>query len=442
MTRAMQILARLITRPNGFRHLQSHSRLVDDKGRYLTWDALRRREPPEGLSSEEWWAATRMARQAASIRLDLRSTGGAAFSFAEPPPLKSLLHEIDQQASGTLMTQAQPLAARDAEHHLVRSLAEEPFASSLIEGAATTRTIAKQMIFEGRQPRTRDELMVLNNFRGLEFAKSLRDEELTVDRLLELHRIITDQTLDDPADAGRLRARDDVRVVDDTTGEVLHQPPPFRDLPRRLEALCRFANASNTPTAFLHPIVRACILHFMLGYEHPFVDGNGRTARALFYWYALKHGYWLIEYVSISSVIAEARIAYGKAFLDTEIDDGDVTYFVLHQAGVLREAIHRLQAYADRRRREVAALEKAIAARRGSEGFNARQSALLNDLVRNRIAAIELAAHQARWRVSYLTARSDLERLVARKLLTKRKRGRISVYAPARDLASRLALTG
>lgn len=383
---------------------------------------------------------TRMARQVASVQLDLRDAGNTAFSFVEPPQLKSLLHEIDQQASGTLTAHAQPLAAHDAERHLVRSLAEEPFASSLIEGAATTRAIAKQMIFEHRQPRTRDELMVLNNFRGLEYAKSIRDDELTVDRLLELHRIITDQTLDDPADAGRFRARDDVRVVDDTTGEVLHQPPPFRDLPQRLEALCRFANSGNTPTVFLHPIVRACILHFMLGYEHPFVDGNGRTARALFYWCALKHGYWLIEYVSISSVIAEARISYGKAFLDTEIDGGDLTYFVLHQADVLREAIRRLHAYADRRRREVGALEKVIEARRGPEGFNARQSALLNDLIRGRITSIDVAAHQARWRVSYLTARSDLERLVVRKLMTKRKRGRVSVYAPARELGRRLGV--
>lgn len=45
----------------------------------------------------------------------------------------------------------------------------------------------------------------------------------------------------------------------------------------------------------------------MIAYMHPFVDGNGRTARALFYWYMLKSGYWLTEYLSISRVIAKSK---------------------------------------------------------------------------------------------------------------------------------------
>lgn len=173
------------------------------------------------------------------------------------------------------------LSEGDGRTYLVRSLAEEPFTSSLIEGAATTRQIAKKLIFENRTPRTRDELMVLNNYRGLEYVKSLKDERLTVAMICELHRIITDRTLDSPVDAGTLRTRDDVRVVDETTDEILHQPPAAAELPVRLERLCAFANATNTPTVFVRPIVRAIALHFLLAYEHPFVDGNGRTARAV-----------------------------------------------------------------------------------------------------------------------------------------------------------------
>jgi Fic family protein len=75
------------------------------------------------------------------------------------------------------------------------------------------------------------------------------------------------------------------------------------DLPERMRALCAFANMRTGVDGFVHPIVRAIILHFMLAYDHPYVDGNGRTARALFYWSALKDGYWLIEYVSISRII-------------------------------------------------------------------------------------------------------------------------------------------
>jgi Fic family protein len=63
---------------------------------------------------------------------------------------------------------------------------------------------------------------------------------------------------------------------------VFHTPPPAAELPARLEAMCDFAN-SKTPDTFIHPVVRGIFLHFWLAYDHPFVDGNGRTARALFY---------------------------------------------------------------------------------------------------------------------------------------------------------------
>ncbi len=117
----------------------------------------------------------------------------------------------------------------------------------------------------------------------------------------------------------------------------------------------------------------------MLSYEHPFVDGNGRVARALFYWLALREGYWLTEYVSISSVIAEAKISYGRAFLHTETDGADLTYFLIYHADILSRAVTRLMAFVERKRREVAAFEKRLGDKRRPDAFNRRQSWLLNE---------------------------------------------------------------
>ena len=58
----------------------------------------------------------------------------------------------------------------------------------------------------------------------------------------------------------------------------------------------------------------------MLAFIHPFVDGNGRTARSLVYWYMMKKGYWLTEYLSISRIIYRNKAQYEKAFLYTEAD--------------------------------------------------------------------------------------------------------------------------
>jgi len=408
--------------------------IVDDEGRYLHWDDLRFRTPPAGLSTEEWWAAVRTARDAASQQIALADKTNTPFTFCEPPPLKALLRNLDMNAGGALAADSTGLSSGEGRLYLARSLAEEPFASSFIEGAATTRQIAKKLILEGRKPRTKDERMVLNNYLAMQFVKTHKDEPLTLAMLLELHRLVTTDTLSNPADAGRLRTTDDVWVVDDINNEILHQPPPAATLAERLDALIGFANDKPDSRNWIHPLLHAFTLHFMLSYEHPFVDGNGRVARALFYWAALKQGYWLIEYVSISSVIAESTIQYGRSFLLTETDRGDLTYFLLYQAKTLDTAIARLMTYVEKKRAEVGAFEQRLADKHRPDAFNHRQSWLLNEFARNRLATITVDEHRQRHGVSYLTARQDLEALVKLKCLRRKKNGRQVAYYPAGDL--------
>jgi len=422
--------------PERVMKLFQNRKLVDAKGRYLHWDEMRRKVTDDDLSHEESWFATRMSRHSAAQITPLVDAHQRPFTYCEPPALRAMLRFVDLNAGGHLGTEKESLTPADGSRYFTRSLAEEPFASSFIEGAATTRQRAKQLIFDQRQPRTRDELMVLNNYYGMEYIKTIVSEPLTVEAILETHRIIAKDTLDNPDDVGRLRESDDVQVVDDTSNEILHDPPHHGDLRKRLQRLCDFANATDAPENFVHPIVRAIILHFMLAYEHPFADGNGRTARALFYWSALRAGYWLIEYVSISSVIAEAKIAYGRAFLYTETDDNDLTYFLLHQARVLQTAIERLMKYAERRKKEVSAFQSAID---DGDEFNRRQSILLNDAAKQRLTFTTIAEHEKRHKVSRLTARSDLEELVALGLLRKKKVGRQNRYTPVPDLVTKLA---
>jgi Fic family protein len=414
------------------------SNIVDEKGRYQHWDEFRFQKPLHGLSAKEWWALTRLARNNASTSLLLIDEKGKKFSYCEPPSLRAALRELDMNAGGTLASDAITLSAEEGRLHLTRSLAEEPFASSFIEGAATTRQIAKKLIFEGRAPRTKDERMVLNNFYAMEFVKAHRHDDLTIAMLLELHRIVTEDTLDSPEDSGRIRTGDDIRVVDETSGEILHQPPPASAMEERLKKLLDFANRREADNDWLHPLIKAFTLHFMLAYEHPFVDGNGRVARALFYWAALRANYWLIEYVSISSVIAEAKIRYGKTFLYVETDENDLTYFFVYHAEILREALKRLAEFAGKKREEIAAFEKRLSDKTRPDAFNRRQSWLLNEFMRHRLAQATIAEHEKLHNVSYLTARADLENLVEQHLLRKSKNGRTSIYRPVKDLADRL----
>lgn len=98
--------------------------------------------------------------------------------------------------------------------------------------------------------------------------------------------------------------------------------------------------AGEAPQYYLHPVIKACMIHFGLGYLHPFHDGNGRVARALCYWYLFKHGYDAFLYISLSQLLKEAPIQYGEAYLKTETDNQDVTYFVEYQCRVLERAVN------------------------------------------------------------------------------------------------------
>jgi Fic family protein len=335
-----------------------------------------------------------------------------------------------------------PGAAANSENrdvYLQKSLIEEPFSSSVLEGAAVTREVARKMIEEGRRPKTVDELMVLNNYRAMNFIRDHYQEALTPAVILELHRILTEGTLERPEKVGVLRAaEDDVRVVDSVTGDTLHMPPPASQLSARLDALCAFANEQEPKDGgFLHPIIKAIVMHFMLAYDHPFWDGNGRCARALFYWCALKHGYWLLEYVSISAVIRRAPTQYGMAFLHSETDDGDLTYFIENQLKVVEQSLDDLRKYLVAKSKELNELGRALGAL--EKTLNRRQLAVVQYLLTRPTARLTIAQHQTMHSVSYLTARGDLESLARRRLLNKSKDGVMSIFTAPNNFKQRLS---
>ena len=147
-----------------------------------------------------------------------------------------------------------------------------------------------------------------------------------------------------------------------------------------------------------------------------------------------------MEYTSISHVLRKAPSQYVRAYLFTETDRNDTTYFLLHQLRAIRQAIAALHEYLDRKTREQQETERMLAGSPALRGlFNHRQQSVLNHALRNAGAAYRLDAHQRSHGVVYQTARSDLLGLEALGLLEKTRQGNAFVfYAPA-DLAKRLA---
>ncbi|RZK29875.1 MAG: Fic family protein, partial [Hymenobacter sp.] len=322
--------------------------------RYLYWSEAKRRPLPSGVTPEAAWGLAKLFRVVRLNKLAVTNLPGATFSWLATDSTTAILHQLDMEMGGKLGSN-QLLADSEAEKQrylLVSSQMEEAIASSQLEGAATTRVHAKEMLRKKRPPRDRSEQMIVNNYTTIQFVLEHKHHALTPELLCEIQRRMTQGTMDEEADSGRFRQNDEVRVVNYVTSEVVHIPPPMAELPQWLRSFCALANEEVKLAGFMHPIVRASILHFLLGYIHPFADGNGRTARAIFYWYLLRKNYWQIEYLSISRIIHRASAQYGRAFLFTELDGNDLTYFINYQVRTLQQAFDSLQQHLQRKLEE------------------------------------------------------------------------------------------
>ncbi len=402
-------------------------------GRYRHWDTVRRLTPPQGLSHDEWWFGIKLARGPMLKPLPLLDGQGGPIRVAMPDPAQEMANLVDRSASGLTEISEQMTNPEIRDRYLVRFLMEEAITSSQLEGASTTTAVAKEMLRTGRKPRDVGERMILNNYEAIRMMRALRKEPLTPSRVLDLHRILTRETPVNLDAAGRLRTRHEHIIVTDERENVLHTPPKAEELESRLAALCEFANGAPT-TPFLHPVVRAIVVHFGLAYDHPFVDGNGRTARALFYWCMLAQGYWLSEYVSLSRLIKAAPAKYARAFRYCETDGNDVTYFVLNQLGVILSAFEELHEYLTAKAAELRETERLL---RRAEGLNHRQLALLGHALRHADARYSIASHRRSHDVVYETARTDLLDLEKRGYMRKTKIGRALCFIPSPALAPR-----
>ncbi|MFM2479957.1 Fic family protein [Celerinatantimonas sp. YJH-8] len=336
--------------------LANAAKPTTDQGEYLHWDKFKWRQGKD-VDAELAWFGTKFSRNSISKDLiKLTAKHDEHFKFCVPDSLWANLHYIDiKTGGGQKIGDSLFVSSRDKDRYLVSNLMmEEAITSSQLEGASTTRKVAKEMLKTRRKPQDKSEQMIVNNFRLMKRAVEIKDEPLTIDLIFELHSIATFNAIENEAIPGELR-KDDSVSVSNQYNEVAHIPPSYKELKDRLSSLCEFANentAEPESNRFIHPVLKAIMLHFMIGYIHPFGDGNGRTARALFYWFMLKRGYWLFEYVSISKLIQENRADYDLAYRYTESDSNDLTYFLYNQTGIIIKAVNALHQYIEKKRTE------------------------------------------------------------------------------------------
>ena len=395
---------------------------------YEYWDKAKYKKLPEGFTPQMLWANVKASR----LRSMIPVWNKYSINLCVTSQMQRLCHEFDMKF-GSFWEVEGDTQSSERKYYLSSSLMEEAIYSSKMEGASTTRIVAKDMLRKKKSPQNKSQQMIVNNYNTIQYIVEHKDEPLTEELLLTIHRLMTEKTLDNPEDAGRFRTNDKVVVADMVEGDIIYTPPSFQEIPEFVESLCDFFNNDN-PRTFIHPIIRGIIVHFMLAFMHPFVDGNGRTARALFYWYMLKEGYKLTEYMSISRVIAKSKSNYEKSFRYVENDGNDMGYFVAYNLEALEISFQQLRDYIQRKQREKSAASSFMMA----GNINQRQALVLQRLKEEPETIFTVKDVQEQFSVSSMTARKDLSDLVKQGYMTeialnKVTRGYIKVQEGVND---------
>lgn len=406
---------------------------------YCYWEKVKHWPVPGGVTNLELWAVIKIIRTKIVERKNsvIEDENKNFFTWTPwLPKLEQFLHDIDMRLGGNLFLTENQVSDELQHRLLTRGVMEEAIASSQLEGAHTSRKAAKQILIEVRKPRNKDEQMIVNNYQAMRLIETeLKDKKLDEEILLSLHKILTQDVLDE-SETGRYRKdEDDIIVGDDgSKNEIYHIPPKEIFVKKEIKKFLDYANNDLADSVFVHPVIKAIIMHFWLGYLHPFVDGNGRMARALFYWYLLREKYWAFGYIPLSKVIKDSPGQYRDAYIYSEQDDNDLSYFIEYNVSEIAQAMREFETYAERKWKENTKMAKTA---RDKYNLNDRQIQLLRYYYKNKDATTSISTHMKIYATSRVTAMKDLRGLEKYGLVTSKKTGRV-VYYYATDEASEL----
>lgn len=189
-----------------------------------------------------------------------------------------------------------------------------------------------------RLPKNKDDWMLLNNFEAMLWIKKNHDKELSLSVLKEIHAIVTKNTLneDDVNFSGKFR-NDQVFIYKGP--ELKHEGVKYE----RVElALNEAITLTTKHSRYFPSLLKGILLHYLIAYIHPFFDGNGRTARTLFYFKAIRNNLRFVEILSISAYLKTQGKQYENSFEKAVKNQLDLTYFIDFNLDALKTALERV----------------------------------------------------------------------------------------------------
>lgn len=290
-----------------------------------------------------------------------------------------------------------------------KALILETHHSTHIEGTALSLEQA-QSILEGKKVKgiNRDDEKELTNYKkAMDFIVRYlgKDDPVTEGVIRELHKILVKDVRGGQADPGSYRTIQNY-VVDSRTQAIIYTPPPPLDVPALMREFVDWINAAKD----ISPILIAGITQFQFVHIHPFIDGNGRTARILSTMILYKMGYDFKQLFTISEYYDKDRPSYYQAIQSVRRSNMDMTAWLEYFVEGLRSQMADIRQKSEQLIKLDAALQKIKRI-----GPNLRQTRAVKYIIKN--GKITVNEYQSVASCIRRTAQRDLEELVAKGII-------------------------
>ncbi len=265
----------------------------------------------------------------------------------------------------------------------------------------------------------RDKQEVLNYLKVLESIDTLTDgKKITEKDLLHVHKLVTNGTLENASDCGNYRTRY-VIVGNKLTGEVIFRPPSNEEVPGLMMLLIEWLNSPESQA--LDPVIEAGIAHYEFVRIHPFVDGNGRTARVLAALILYLRGFDTKQFFCLDDYYDSDRLSYYRVLQKVDQITLDLTewleYFVEGvkiSTDAVKERILRLSS------------ERLRKTKQGQIALTERQMRIVEKINQNGKISIGEVSHE--FKITRQAALKEINKLIDLKVLKLKGKGRGAFY--------------
>jgi len=290
-----------------------------------------------------------------------------------------------------------------------KALLLESHHSTHIEGTALSLEQAKS-ILEGKKVQgvnRNDEKGLLNYKKAMDFISKYlgKDDPISEGIVRELHKILVKGVRGENADPGNYRKVQNY-VVNSRTREVIYTPPAPLDVPHLMREFTEWINKAEE----VSPILVAGIAQFQFVHIHPFIDGNGRTARLLSTLILYKTGYDFKKLFTISEYYDKDRPSYYQSIQTVRNNNMDMTTWLEYFVHGLHSQMREIQAKGEQLIKQDSQLQKIK-----KMVLNKRQEKAIKYLIIK--GTLSVNEYQAVVSCIRRTAQRDLEELVEKKII-------------------------